>query len=256
MLIKHLAVILFSMLVIFNTGFSQQLEKAKSDMTYSGSLGITTNGFSIIPTFSLNSPAILANFSWRKRNFSIDPDFRLTPNLKRGGFLFWFRYYPVNGKKFNLRIGAHPAFNLQERVITENGITSKISQMRRFLAWELAPEYKLKDNWTLGVYYLQGNGLQKDGPMTTHFITLNTNVSGIRVGKELRLGLYPAVYYLNLDGFEGTYLTATGSLSHIRFPISLESSINQTFHSNLPGNKNFMWCLTLKYNFKKTFKQN
>lgn len=253
MRIKRVTFWLFSFLLIYNTGFTQEKEKSTSELIYSGSLGITTNGFSIIPTFSLNSPAILANFSWRRKNFSIDPDIRLTPDIRKGGVLLWFRYYPINTKKFNLRVGAHPAINLQERVITENGITSKISQMRRFLAWELAPEYRLKENWTLGVYYLQGNGLQKDGPITTHFITFNTNLYNIPVASKIRLGFNPAVYYLNVDGFDGTYFTATVGLSHIQFPLSLESSINQTFRSNLPGNKDFMWCLTLRYNFKKTF---
>jgi hypothetical protein len=149
-------------------------------------------------------------------------------------------------------VGAHPGLNLQERVLTENGATSKITQMRRFLAWELVPNYRITQNWTIGAYYLQGNGLQKDGPLTTHFLTFNTAISNIKAGKELRLGFYPAVYYLYLDGLTGKYFTATAALSHQQLPLSLEYSLNKTFTSNLPGNKDFMWCLTLKYNFSKT----
>ena len=234
---------------------AQQIDPAGKKTIYSGSLGVTTNGFSIIPSFSLNGPGLMALLSWRKNRFSIDPDVRVSPDLRKGGVLLWFRYEAVESKKFSLRVGAHPGLNLQERVLTDNGVTAKITQMRRFLAWELVPNYRITDNWSIGMYYLQGNGLQKDGPLTTHFVTFNTAISNIKAGKDLRLGFYPAVYYLYLDGLTGRYFTATAALSHQRLPLSLEYSLNKTFSSNLPGNKDFMWCLTLKYNFSKTFLQ-
>ena len=44
--------------------------------TYTGNLGITNNGFSIIPTFSFNSPAVTTQMSWEKNNWSVEPDIR------------------------------------------------------------------------------------------------------------------------------------------------------------------------------------
>lgn len=224
-------------------------------MVYSGSIGVTTNGFSIIPSFSLNSPAIVSVLTWRKNKFSISPDIRLTPGLSKGGMLLWFRYFPVQRKHFVLRVGTHPALNFQFRDIVTNGKSSTITQMRRFLAWEVSPTFTLSNNWTVGVYYLQGNGLQLDGPRTTHFVTLNTSLSKIRISPLLRFSLIGAVYYLNLDGYEGQYLTATAILSNLKFPVSLESSINQTFKANLPGNRQFMWNVTLNYNFRKVYRR-
>ena len=245
---------ILAFLMMAQTGlFSQQQDSTQNTMVFSGSLGITNNGFSIVPTFSLNSPAGLILLSWRKNKFSIDPDIRLTADARKGGMLFWLRYYPVEKKKFSLRLGAHPAFNFQIREIEVNGVTSEITQMRRFLAWEASPNYKITPDWSIGIYYLQGNGLQKDGPRTTHFITLNTSISNIKLAKKIRLALAPAVYYLNLDGYEGTYFTATGTISHTRSPFSLQSAINQTFHSNLPGNKDFLWNVSLSYKFSKTY---
>ena len=147
-----------------------QKDSTRRVTKFSGSLGITNNGFSIIPTFSLNSPAAVVLLSWRRDRFSIDPDIRLTPDGKRGGILLWFRYHAVETERFRLRTGFHPAMNLQTRKITEEGISSEITQMRRFLAWELAPSFKIEKDWSIGLYYLQGNGLQKDGPRTTHFL--------------------------------------------------------------------------------------
>jgi len=231
--------------------YSQQIDTTKPVTFFSGNLSLTTNGFSIIPTFSLNSPAIITQLSWRKRKFSIDPDIRMTPNLKKGSMVLWFRYYPIQKKKFSLRVGAHPALNFQVREIADSNGVTEISQMRRFLAWELAPSYSITQNWTVGLYYLQGNGLQKDGPQTTHFINLSTGITNIRMGPWIRMALYPAVYYLRLDADEGFYFIGTLDLSYIKWPLSLSSSINQTFTSNIPGNKIFMWNVSLNYRFSK-----
>lgn len=241
-----------TLLLLAFAGYSQQLDTTKPVTLFSGNISLTTNGFSIIPTFSLNSPAVITQLSWRRRKFSIDPDIRLTPNLKKGSMVLWFRYYPIQQRKFSLRVGAHPAMNFQLRKITDsNGVVSEISQMRRFLAWELSPSYRITNNWAIGLYYLQGNGLQKDGPRTTHFINLSTGITNIRFGPWIRLAAYPAVYFLKLDSNDGFYFTGTAELSHLRSPLSLSSSVNQTFYSNIPGNKIFMWNVSLNYRFSK-----
>lgn len=244
-------------LILFLHGPFALFAQQKKDSTYnetvfSGSLGVTNNGFSIVPTFSLNKPAALIFLSWRKKRFSIDPDIRLTFDAKKGGMLFWFRYHAIEKKNFKLRAGVHPAFNFQLREITTNGITSEITQMRRFIAWEFTPSYQINKNWGIGIYYLQGNGMQKDGPRTTHFVNLNTSISNLNVGGNFRLTLIPAVYYLYLDGYTGNYFTATGILSHTQLPFTFQSDVNKTFSSNLPGNKDFLWNVSVRYNFKKS----
>jgi hypothetical protein len=226
----------------------------KKANTFSGSLGLSSNGFSIIPTFSLNSPSVMVLLSWRKNNFSIDPDVRLTPDGKKGGMLLWFRYYAINKKKYSMRIGAHPAMNFQKREITENGTSSSISQMRRFLAWELSNDYKITKNWGAGIYYLQGNGLQKDGPRTTHFIALNTNISNMKLSKDIRLSVASSIYYLYLDKTDGKYVSGTVILSHTKLPFTLQHAFNKTIAANIPGNKDYLWNVSLHYNFKKTYR--
>jgi hypothetical protein len=252
MIAKKQALIVGIFLALTFTCCSQQIDTTKPVTYFSGNLSLTTNGFSIIPTFSLNSPALITQLSWRRKKFSIDPDIRMTPNLKKGSMVLWFRYYPVQQKKFSLRVGAHPALNFQLRKITDSmGNTSEITQMRRFLAWEVSPSYRISKNWTIGLYYLQGNGLQKDGPKTTHFINLSSGITNIRMGPWLRFAVYPAVYYLKLDSSEGFYFTGTADISNIKWPVSLSGAINQTFTSNISGNKIFMWNVSLNYHFSK-----
>lgn len=241
------------LLLFIQTTFTQPADSVKKITTFSGSVGITNNGFSIIPTFSLNSPAVVTLLSWKRKKFSIEPDIRLSLDARKGGMLLWLRYRVIEKKKFSLRIGAHPAFNIQIQQITENGVSSEISQIRRFIASEIVPNYQIKPNWSVGMYYLQGNGLQKNGVRTTHFLTFNTNISNIKLGGDVKFQFIPSVYYLFLDGYEGTYCTATGILTKGNIPFMLQSSFNQTFRSNLPGNKAFLWNVTLAYFFNKQF---
>ena len=248
---KTLSIALFCMLLLSVAHAQPKGDSTRRTTTFSGSLGFTNNGFSIIPSFSLNSPASTILLSWRREKFSIDPDIRITPDGRRGGILLWFRYHAVETKRFRLRTGFHPAMNLQTRKLTEEGFTREITQMRRFLAWELAPSYSINDKWKVGLYYLQGNGLQKDGPRTTHFINLNATVANLKISKDIRLTLIPAVYHLVMDGYTGNYFTATGILGHVRYPFTLQSNINKTFSSNLPGNKDFLWNVAFVYSFSR-----
>jgi len=251
--VMALAFILFHI----TKGISQQSTDSVRNFTYfSGSFGITNNGFSIIPTFSLNSPATITQLSWKKGNFSIDPDVRLSLDARKGSVLLWFRFQAIKTNRFHVRAGIHPAMNLQIRKIAENGVSSEITQMRRFIAWELTPTLTLNKHFSLNLYYLQGNGLQHDGPRTSHFINLSAPVSNIAIGGRLQFSFIPAWYYLNLDGFKGTYFTSTSILKHASWPFSLQSSLNKTITSNIPANRDFMWNVSLHYHFATTYKRN
>jgi hypothetical protein len=249
-------VLLFiSYFVLLNISFGQSTDSTKNISTFSGSVGFTNNGFSIIPSFSLNAPAFVANLSFRKKKFSFEPDIRLVPNAEKGGLIWWLRYRLVDNKKFGLRVGAHPAFTLIRRTDVEDGKTKEITEMLRFLAFEAVPSYQINKKLGISAMYLQGNGLQNHGPQLTRVLFLNTAITNLGLGKNLYFNLFPSIYFLNTDGFTGNYLTATGSIVHKKWPFSIQSTINQTFKSNIPNNKDFMWNLTLNYNFKKIYKK-
>ncbi|MEO8795244.1 MAG: hypothetical protein ABI390_07225 [Daejeonella sp.] len=249
---KPVALVLL-LLMVNICSFAQVPDSTQKETTVSGSFGLTNNGFSIIPSFSLNSPSALLFLSLKKNKFSIEPDIRLTLDGRKGSMLLWLRYNLIAKQKFSLRVGTHPAYNFALREIKENGVTSEVTQARRFIASEIVPNYQINPNWSVGMYYLQGNGLQKDGPRISHFVTLNTSISKIKLNRDVRFQLIPALYYLYLDGDEGTYLTTTGIFSHNKVPFTLQSTINQTFRSTIPGNKDFLWNVTLTYNFSHNY---
>lgn len=252
-------IILCFLLVLFaftaNVSLGQSADSTRAVATFSGSVGLTNNGFSIIPTFSLNSPAAILNFYYRKNRFSFDPDIRLVPDASKGGFLFWFRYRLVERKKFSLRVGVHPAFSLVKKTITENGANREITEMLRFAAGEVVPNYQITPNWNVSAVYLHGSGLQRYGPQRTNVFFLNNSIANLHAGGDFRLHLIPSVYWLFVDGFQGSYFSGTAILSKRDMPFTLQSTINQTLTSDLPGNQHFMWNVLVAYNFSKRFKR-
>ena len=138
---NHLKFPIITLALFFAQISYGQQDSTKTISSFNGSIGITNNGFSIIPTFSLNNPAVIMNFTWRKNRFSFDPDIRLVPDASKGGLLFWFRYRLVEKKKFSLRIGVHPAFSLIRRTVSDAGVSTEITEMLRFAAGEIVPNY-------------------------------------------------------------------------------------------------------------------
>ncbi len=235
--------------------YAQTADSTQKITTISGSLGVTNNGFAIIPTFSLNSPAAIINLSWRKKKLSFEPDIRLVPDVSKGGMVFWLRYRLVENKKFSLRVGAHPAFSYIHRTVIDNNTSTQITEMLRFAAFEVVPNYRISPNWSVGAMYLQGHGLQSHGPQNTHVLFLNTAISNINVGGDFRFTFIPVVYFLKVDNSVGKYFTATAILSNKKWPFSLQSAINKTFSSNIAGNQDFMWNVGLYYGFSKNYRR-
>ncbi len=238
------------------TSFSQKTDSTTAITTFSGTITLTNNGFAIIPTFSLNSPAVIFNLALRKNKFSFEPDIRLVPDATKGGLLFWFRYRLVEQKKFSLRAGVHPAFSFIRKNITDNnGMNMEITEMLRFAAVEIVPNYRITPHLSVGAMYLEGHSLQKHGPQTTRVLFLNTSISNINLGGDYRFTFVPNVYFLNTDNNIGNYITATAILANTKLPFSLQGTINQTLTSNIPGNQDFMWNVGLTYAFNKEFKR-
>jgi hypothetical protein len=246
----------FYLLAVFSGHIisAQTTDSTQTTTHFYGSVGITTNGFSIIPSFSLNSPAVIVNLAWRRKRFSFEPDVRLVPDATKGGMLLWLRYRLVDQKRFNLRVGAHPAINLLRRTVQDNGVSTEITEMLRFGAFEVAPNYQLTKHWSIGAMYLEGHRLQASGPQTARVLFLNTGWSNLPIGGDYQFHFFPTVFFLNMDGFRGSYLSATAVLSKKDFPFTLQGTVNQTFQADIPGNQPFMWNVTLNYQFSKYYR--
>ena len=258
---------LFIALFVFSIDSLQAQEEEKKEdkngsvvvkSNFSGLVGLTSNGLSIIPTFSLNAPAYNFLLSVSKNKFSFDPDIRMTLDGRKGSMVFWFRYKAVTSKKYSLGVGAHPAFNIQTREILDprNRQLSEISQLRRFIAAEINQGYQVSNNLRVGVYYLKGFGLQTDAVKSSHFLTLNTTISNVKLGGGTSLQFTPQFYYLKLDKEDGFFYTHTISISKKDLPFLLQSTINKDIKTNITGGDRLQWNISLFYSFNRKYGRN
>ena len=245
---NKVAILLFLFAGTAYFSFAQISDSTKNTSHLSGAIGVTNNGISLIPSFSLEKPAATFNLSLQKGRFSFDPEFTFSLKGKPWYQLFWIRYKLVSTHKFQLGAGTHLGLNFRSKVLPTTG---EVITTERYLVGELSPTYSIAKNISVGLYYLHGRGFDIGTHKALHFIGLNTSFTDISLIKNLLLSLTPQVYYLNSYGTEGFYFTSTFNLKKRNAPIALKSTINKVIQTRIPGSKDFLWNLTLTYSFKE-----
>lgn len=243
---------LVTFLLLVLKSFAQQLDSTKNISHFSGTVSITNNGISLVPTFSLGKPAAIFNLSLGKKRLSFEPDMRFALEGKPWSFLFWWRYKLVQDKKFRFTVGAHPALNFKTSSVILNGASKDLIIARRYLAAEFVPNYIVSKNISVGIYYLYSRGIDRDAPRNTHFLTLNSNFSAIKLVNKYFMKCVPQLYYLKQDKLDGYYCTATLTLARRDCPFSVSSIVNKAIRTDIVS-KDFVWNLNLVYTFKNTY---
>lgn len=228
-------------------GFSQKNDSIKIMHHFSGMATFTNNGISLIPSFSLGKPAALLLMSFGGRRVSFDNDIRFALDGKPWNFLFWARYKLFTQGRFRMNTGANLSLNFRTASYQFNGASFENIIVRRYVAAELAPNYFVAKNISVGSYYLYSRGVDQGTVKNTHFITVNASFSRISISNKIYLRVNPQAYYLFQDGKEGYYFNTFFSLSKTNFPLSLSSIINKAIRSRIPGSKDFVWNVSLLY---------
>ena len=250
---KNTALLVFVLLLLAHFSFSQKADSTKSITHFSGSVSVTNNGISIVPSFSLGKPAAIFNLSMGKNRFSFEPDLRFSLSGKPWSFLFWGRYKLVTNDKFQMNAGAHLGLNFKTSVLPINGDSSEVTVVRRYLAGELFPRYLLTKNISVGIYYLYSHGIDEGTIKNTNFLTLNTNFSNIKLSNQFFMRVNPQFYYLKLDAEDGFYFTSSFTLAKKNFPLYVSAIINKAIDTDITGSKNFVWNASLVYSFNKKY---
>ena len=157
--------------------------------------------------------------------------------------------------KFQFKIGAHPAYAFSNATIIKDGVTQEITRAQRYLAGELAPNYFLTKNISIGVYYLYAHGLEEDLIQNTHYLALRCNLSNIRLSDQFYLKFYPQVYYLKMDKNDGYYFNSVVTLAKKNFPLTVSTLLNRTIKTNIPVGEDFVWNISLSYTFNKQYRK-
>ncbi len=241
-------ILFFAVFLFINFAVAQKPDSLRVIDNFSGNVGITHNGISLIPSFSLGEPALLINLNIGMKRFSVEPDIRFSLKGKPCTFLAWFRYKAIQHEKFSLGVGAHPALNFRTIPVVSNGVAKEVIESRRFVATEVVPRYSLAKDISIGMYYLFSYGFD-DSAKITHFLTFNTAFTNINLAKKIHFGIFPQVYYLRMDEREGYYAGVSGSLTKRNFPFSLTAIVNQEIESDIISKSDFIWSVSLVYNF-------
>jgi hypothetical protein len=240
-------------LFFFSTGaYAQEASPVVPTGQFGGIITATNNGVSIIPSFTLGRPALLFDLSLSGERFSFDPMLRFGMDGKPWSFVFWGRYKAIKDKRFTLSLGAHPAFIFQERIVKVNGKEEIMFVSQRFLAMEVVPTYKISNRLSVGLYYLQGHGLNPIPPQNSNFLALNTVISGLPLGGGFNMRVNPQLFYLKVDDDSGTYVTSNFTVSKPGFPIGFQGLVNQKIKSSIPGD-DLIWNVGLIYIFSTPY---
>ena len=246
---KNTVILVVVLLILSHSSFSQKSDSAKKITHFSGSVSVTNNGLSLVPTFSLGEPAALVNLSIGGKKFSFEPDMRFALEGKPWSFRFWARYKLLKTEKFAITLGSHPALNFKTFTSAVDG--TEITVVRRFLAGELSPNYFFTKNISIGVYYVYAYGFDQGTPKNNHFVTINSNFSNIKLPFNFLMRITPQFYYLRQDERDGYYFSSEFHLARKNFPLSISSIINKEFESNIIGSEDFVWNISLIYSFNK-----
>lgn len=234
--------------------FSQKADSTKVTSNFGGAVTVINNGISFIPTFSLGKPAAIFDMSVGRR-LTFEPQFRFALEGKPWSFIFWWRYKLLKTNKFGVTIGAHPAILFKTITETTNEVSQEILRAQRNVAAEISPNYFITKNISIGMYYLYGYCLENFSIKNTHFLTLNTNFSNIRLAYQYYMKFTPQVYYLNTDKQDGFYFTSALTLANRKIPLSVTTVINKVIRTNITGGKDFVWNVSLTYSFNKRYSE-
>ena len=246
-----------AVLLIFATsiaGVAQNSDSLRITKGFSGAITLTTKGLSTFPNLTLGKPAAIFDFSLGGEKLRFEPTLRFALEGKPWSFIFWFRYQVMKNEKFQLKLGAHPAYSFKTITITENGNTHEILRVQQFLAGEAAPVFFLTKNISAGPYYIYARGISEGAVKNSNFISVRANFSNISLGEKYFLKLFAQAYFLKLDEQDGFYVNSALSLNRRNFPFSISSTVNQKLNSTIPGD-DFLWNINLTYSFNSRYKK-
>ena len=233
--------------------FSQKSDSTKVANYFGGGVTVTNNGISLIPTFSIDKPAVLFDLTAGRGKLSFEPQFRFSLEGKPWTFFFWWRYKLVNTSKLFVRVGVHESLSYSTLPVVINGESKETTITQRYLAGELAPNYFLVKNVSIGMYYLYSYGIDNENVRNTHFAMLNMNFSNIKLSDKFFLSYMPQIYYLKINKNDGFNVTSTLTLARKEFPVFFSVFGNKTIQSHVPGHKDFVWNASLIYSFNNSY---
>jgi hypothetical protein len=232
----------------FQNTFCQKQDSIEVTRTFSGNVSVTNNGFSNIPTFSLGKPAIIFNLVAAGKRSSFEPEIRFSLEGKPWSFLFWFRQKLVLKPKYQMTYGMHPGLNFRYQNAVINGVESTYTIERLYITQELNQNIPITKNFSTGLYYSYGHGVDVGTTKHTHYLSLRAAFSNIKIVKDVSMKINPQLFFLNTGYKNGTYFASNFGLYKKNWPVWIGGIINKKLKSDIVS-KDFNWNISLNYMF-------
>jgi hypothetical protein len=247
------AMILLVYVLFIGTDVFAQDNSGKGPSYFRGNISVTNNGLSLIPAFSLGRPAAIFEMSMGGERLSFDPELRFALDGKPWSFVFWWRYKIVKSNKFNLHVGAHPAFIFTTTMEPDvNGQMVETTKAQRFFAAEIAPSYTISPKTKLSFLYLAGRSLGKVPFSLNQFVTIGPSFTNIPISQKYFFNARPQVFYLKMNEKDGFFASSSMVIGRKNFPISLGGIVSKVIVSEIEVD-NWIWNISLIYSFNNEF---
>lgn len=242
-------IVLFLISFWMINGYAQEQTSTKIVDEVSGSIEFTNNGIAILPVFALGKPASILNLRLAKKKWSFEPEIRFALEGKPWSMHFWFRHQTIKKKKFQLRLGIHPALNFRTIMTNTGSAERTLLESRRYLNAEIVPTYQLSERVKVGMYYFYVHGFD-DGVSNAHLFLARIAFNQlIELGeKKFYASIIPQVYYLLVDNLNGFYTFPAFIFGKKDCPWTIKVLLNNKVNSNIPS-QDFNWNVTLFYKF-------
>lgn len=220
---------------------------------FRGNISVTNNGLSLIPAFSLGRPAAIFELSLGGERLSFDPELRFALDGQPWSFIFWWRYKIVKKEKFNLHVGAHPAFVFVNTLVDDgNGNMVESMEAKRFFAWEVSPTYTFSPKIKVNFLYLQGRSLGNVPYALNQFVALGSSFTDVSISEKYFFNARPQLFYLKMNEKDGYFASSSFVVGRRDFPVSLGSIVSRKIVSEIEVD-DWIWNISLIYSFNNQF---
>lgn len=247
----YIAMLLVFILPLNNS--AAESDTLKSPLDVNIRVGVTNNGFSFVPAFTLEEPATSLDIILKWKRFSIEPQFQYSLSGKPWTFIFLYRYKIIREGWYQLTAGTHLpalAFVYDDAAFESSDGNRPI--VDRVLAAELINTFIVNPRLSFSLLYLRTRGVQTESFRNGHFLSLSPVFSPIGISNDFQINLFPQVFYLRLDNRDGFYISGNLLVEKRNFPLSVGSTFYKTFDNEI-GGKDFNWNLCLFYTFHKKY---
>lgn len=141
----------------------------------------------------------------------------------------------------------NPSLSFKNRSVIKNGETEEILTAERVPTGEIAPTYFLSNKVNIGLYYMYSYRLEGT-TRNTHFVAFRNNVSKLMI-EDYEFRLSPQFYYLRIDDQDGIYASSGVSVNKRNLPFTLSALFNRKINSNITIGDDYIWNVSLTYNF-------